>query len=245
MHRVDAPETLARAASLGPYFVWEPAGDLSGWRRWSDLADGTVLAERVAAARNALAATGGLDPGDIEERVVASVAFLGYAARVLSPLLGAAVTTGAVPAAGPETLWWRPVPAGPLPLAYARLGATVPASPQALREIAVEAILEPVLVACRARFRLSPRVLWGNVTSALAGAAGMIARADPAAGPRAWALVAGLLTGPPLAGTGTLMAEGSGAGGLSRDNCCLYYRIPGGGTCGDCVLRRRGGRKYR
>ncbi|GAA0564842.1 (2Fe-2S)-binding protein [Paractinoplanes ferrugineus] len=236
MSEVAAREALARAATLGPYFGWEAAGDLSGWRRWSDLTDGTVLAARVAVARRALATMGGLPEDAVEERVVASVAFLGYAARVLSPLLGAAVLTGVVPVAGRTTLWWRPVPAGPLPVAYAGLSATVPASPEALREIAVEAVLEPVLLACRARFRLSPQVLWGNVSSALAGAAAMIRRADPAAGARAYALVEGVLAGPPLAGTGTL-----DGGALTRNNCCLYYRIPGGATCGDCILHRRGG----
>ncbi|TDC76951.1 ferric iron reductase, partial [Actinomadura sp. 7K507] len=28
-----------------------------------------------------------------------------------------------------------------------------------------------------------------------------------------------------------------GAGGFVRHNCCLYYRVPGGGMCGDCGLR--------
>ncbi|TDD91462.1 hypothetical protein E1293_02390 [Actinomadura darangshiensis] len=23
-----------------------------------------------------------------------------------------------------------------------------------------------------------------------------------------------------------------------RNNCCLYYRVPGGGMCGDCGLAR-------
>jgi iron complex transport system ATP-binding protein len=24
--------------------------------------------------------------------------------------------------------------------------------------------------------------------------------------------------------------------GYRRTSCCLYYRVPGGGLCGDCVL---------
>ncbi|GIF25512.1 hypothetical protein BJ973_003789 [Actinoplanes tereljensis] len=234
MSGVDAGTALARAAQLGPYFAWEQVDDLSDWHRWSDLAEPAVLAERVAAARTALATMGGLAEQAVPERVVASVAFLGYAARVLSPLLGAAALTGHLPVAGRTTLWWRPVPAGPLPLAYGVMSATVPASPEALRGIAVEAILEPVLTTCRTRFRLSPQVLWGNVTSALAGATAMISRVDPAAGDRAGTLLAGMLALPPLAGTGTLRGRA-----LTRNNCCLYYRIPGGGTCGDCVLRHR------
>ncbi|MFI1618174.1 (2Fe-2S)-binding protein [Streptomyces lydicus] len=25
---------------------------------------------------------------------------------------------------------------------------------------------------------------------------------------------------------------------FARRSCCLYYRVPGGGLCADCVLRR-------
>ena len=70
-------------------------------------------------------------------------------------------------------------------------------------------------------------MLWGNVSSALAGAAGQL---DDHA---VWATVAELLDVAPLAGTADLRGRA-----LRRRNCCLYYRIPGGGTCGDCVLRR-------
>ncbi|NJC66215.1 (2Fe-2S)-binding protein [Planosporangium flavigriseum] len=107
-------------------------------------------------------------------------------------------------------------------------------------EVAVGALLTPVMTAYRTRFVLSPQVLWGNVASALAGAAGMIADAYPAAGDRAGAVVARMLELPPLAGTGALVRPDPAHPRrfLVRRNCCLYYRIPGGGTCGDCVLTR-------
>jgi hypothetical protein len=82
----------------------------------------------------------------------------------------------------------------------------------------------PLLEVFRARFRLSPQVLWGNVASALGGAAGQL-------GARAWPAVGSLLTRSPLSGMAIVAGRS-----LRRRNCCLYYRIPGGGTCGDCVL---------
>ena len=242
---------LAAAAKLGPYFAWEPWSGDTGWRPWTDLFDGEVAAERVAVARAALVGMFGLPEAAVPVRVVASVTFLGYAARVVSPLLGAAVAGGALPAPHPADLRWRPVPGGPLPIAY----AMTPAHPTpdgtalagALAEVAVDGLLAPLVACFRERFALSPKVLHGNVASALAGAAGMIADAAPEHAARAAEVVAGMLELPPLAGAGTLVrpVPERARWFLVRHNCCLYYRIPGGGTCGDCVLtpepeRRRG-----
>ncbi|MGW5694872.1 (2Fe-2S)-binding protein, partial [Streptomyces asiaticus] len=44
---------------------------------------------------------------------------------------------------------------------------------------------------------------------------------------------------PPLRDAGTL---GTAPLGYRRRTCCLYYRVPGGGLCGDCVLREAPGR---
>ncbi|GAA1818168.1 hypothetical protein HC028_17125 [Planosporangium flavigriseum] len=118
MSGVDAAGALARAATLGPYFRWEPAESGAGWRPWRELADEEVVAERVRTARTALAQRGGLSEDVLPERVVASVTFLGYAARAVSPLLAAAAMTGTFPIVAPADLWWRPVSGGPLPLAY-------------------------------------------------------------------------------------------------------------------------------
>ena len=235
---------LAAAARLGPYFAWEsgPGGD--DWRPWADLFDGEVAGERVEAARAALVGMFGLAEAVVPVRVVASVTFLGYASRVVSPLLGAAVAGGALPAPRPADLRWRPVPGGPLPMAYAvtRAQSTkdldVIALAEALAEVAVGGLLDPLLACFRERFALSPKVLHGNVASALAGAAGMIADAAPEHAARAAAVVDRMLDLPPLAGAGTLVRPEPDVARwfLVRHNCCLYYRIPGGGTCGDCVL---------
>ncbi len=83
---------------------------------------------------------------------------------------------------------------------------------------------------------VSPRVLWGNVASAVNGAATMIAAARPdLAGPAA-AAAAALLANPALTGT----YQGHPLQGFRRRNCCLIYRLSPGrpAYCGDCVLGR-------
>ncbi|MEV6924271.1 (2Fe-2S)-binding protein [Dactylosporangium sp. NPDC051485] len=206
---------------MNPYFVWDEYAPGPDWRPFTELLEPDVLAQRVAVSRQGLVAMFGLDEAAVPERVVASVLFLGYASRLLSPLLAESLD-GPIRAVGPGDLWWRPVPGGPLPMAVGPVG-TRPASD--LFDVAVLGLVAPLLEVFRARFRLSPQVLWGNAASALGGAAGQLPEG-------AWAAVAGLLQRPPLAGMALV-----GHHSLRRRNCCLYYRIPGGGTCGDCVLR--------
>ncbi|GAA3997043.1 hypothetical protein GCM10022384_50230 [Streptomyces marokkonensis] len=80
--------------------------------------------------------------------------------------------------------------------------------------------------------------MWGNAASALAGAGRELdgwarrhGRGDTAA--RARSLTAGLLAHPLLTGTGTLTGTA-----FRRRSCCLYYRVPGAGVCGDCCFSR-------
>ena len=228
--------------SLGPYFVWEPWAPGAGWRPWAELTDPGVVAERVGAARQAMLTMFSLAPGDVPVRVIASITFLGWASRLLSPPLGAAVTVDELPVADPARTWWRPAAGGPLPMAVDS-PATVPCGALPAVRIAellpVDTLVRPVLEVFRTEFRLSPKVLWGNVASALAGAAGMV---GPEHRERALDIVAAGLAMPALEGTGALVPPRRA---LARANCCLYYRIPGGGTCGDCVLNHRGGHPSR
>ena len=217
---MDNPgEALRAAAAVGPYFVWTPWSPDAGWRPIADLADPAVAAERVAAARQTLITMFALPDAAVPDRVVASVTFLGLASRLLSPALAAHALTGVFPVAD---LWWQPTAGGPWPIAYRAARAGAPGL----------TAVEPVLATFRAAFALSPKVLWGNVASALAGAAGMLPAGEPRT--RAYGIVGDLLAGPPLRG----MARLAPGGVLTRNNCCLYYRIPGGGICGDCVLAR-------
>lgn len=168
---------LRAAAGLGPYFVWEPHDGDSGWRPLRDLLDTDMIGQRVAAGRRMLAGLGGLAVEDIDERAAASIIFLGLASRLLSPLAGAVAVTGVLPIADPERLWWRPVAGGPIPIAHHDLDSR-PGTTELFNNTAVHGLVEPILDVFHVRYRLSLQVLWGDVASALGGAAGMM-RGDP------------------------------------------------------------------
>ena len=104
----------------------------------------------------------------------------------------------------------------------------------------VTTLVTPVVTAVRVRAAVAERVLWGNVASSVASARRLVAAARPDAAPRAADVARHLLTTAPLAATATLYDPVAPDVGWSfhRRSCCLYYRVPGGGTCGDCVLRR-------
>jgi FhuF-like iron-sulfur protein len=240
----DAAHALRVAARFGPYFAWEPWDGDPRWRPLTDLLDEQVAAERVAVARQTLMRMFDLRTGEVPERVVASITFLGLASRLLSPPLAALAAGGVLPLADATRLRWRPVASGPVPMAYHDLAGAE--SPDRFTPVVI-GLVEPVLAVFRRRFALSDHVLWGNVASALAAAAGMIADAVPDATPgaapggeaeRGAALVAAALDRPPLRGMATLHRPDPARSRsfLVRRNCCLYYRLPGGGTCGDCVL---------
>ncbi|WP_307845510.1 (2Fe-2S)-binding protein [Planomonospora sp. ID67723] len=74
--------------------------------------------------------------------------------------------------------------------------------------------------------------------SALAGSIQALTRHRPQC------TAAALALGSELMGIGRLRGQGTFAARpfFVRRTCCLYYRVPGGGMCGDCVLRHRAAR---
>jgi FhuF 2Fe-2S C-terminal domain len=238
---VDTGRALAEAATAGPYFTIQPWSAGRGWRPLGDLlTDPALLPERVGQARTVMAGNAGCATADVEPRVAASVVFLGLAAQLVSPLLGAAVLAGVLPRLTVAGLYWRPVASGPWPLATRAVDGAVlgarPAGPVAGRLAArMDGLTGPLASAFRDAFRLSGQVLRGNVGSAVAGAAGALASADPAQADRAAELAAGILARPPLRGTGEFGPDRR----FRRRSCCLLYRVPGAGLCGDCVLAHR------
>ncbi|WP_222131366.1 (2Fe-2S)-binding protein [Pseudonocardia sp. C8] len=109
--------------------------------------------------------------------------------------------------------------------------------------------LEPLYAAVTARVSVSERVLRGNVVSAIAGAARVMEAMRRADRPAFLALLGALAGHPALRGplpegaTGRLLrlddADPDTEWSFRRRSCCLYVRVPGGGTCGDCVLTTR------
>ena len=88
------------------------------------------------------------------------------------------------------------------------------------------------------------RVLRGNAASALAGASAMLAGSRPPRAGTAERRTARILALEPLRGTGEFVGPDPAVPRLEfvRHSCCLLYRVPGAGTCGDCLLtvRKRG-----
>jgi hypothetical protein len=228
---LSGADALAAAAGLGPFQAVAHAPD-PDWTCWTSLTgDPAVLQRRVDEVRAVLAA--GPGSPDVPPRVAASLVHLGLAARVLAPVVGAALLTGALPVAEPHQVHLRLAGANPLPLAF--LHSTVVPVAVAPAHAVVRHWLVPVVLPLSAAvhrgFRLSWRVLDGNVSSAVAGTLRTATATRPDLGPAADALLTALLTDGPLAGTGRRRH-----GSFVRHSCCLFYRVPGAGTCGDCIL---------
>ncbi|MFH9011373.1 (2Fe-2S)-binding protein [Streptomyces sp. NPDC017943] len=175
--------------------------------------------------------------GTREMRVAASVTHQGLAARLWSVALGSAVLYGAVPVLDAGALRWDPDAGAPDDLRLAGVRA-LPADAATVEDVVLRGHLDPLATALAAHGRLAPGLLRGNAASALAGAARELdrwarrhGRADVSA--RAGSLAAELLGRPALAGAGTLTGTA-----FRRRSCCLYYRVPGGGVCGDCCFPR-------
>ncbi len=207
--RPGAPD-CAPLAELGVYFAvashdprsaiaapWLPLDELTG--------SALALRDRIAAVRSALAAAAGCGPQAVEFRVAASVTQLGIATRLISPALGMAVVSGAVPRVAAAR--WQPVLGGAFPLSLAAGSAFWPGTGRDdedalaaglcghVMDGPVRAVTDTV-----AAMSVPAAVLWGNVASAVNGAASMIATARPGLAARAQAVSAALLRRPPLAG---------------------------------------------
>lgn len=178
-----------------------------------------------------------------EERIGASVAQQGLAARLWSVAMGCAVLYGCVPDLAPGLLRWDPDAGAPDDLWLTRVrtrpgDAAGPGDAASVAETVLEGHLEPLSAALRARCPVAPGLLRGNAASALAATARLLGRwADEHSRPdvavRTRDLTAALLAHPLLADTGSLSG-----GVFRRRSCCLYYRVPGGGVCGDCCFTR-------
>ncbi|WP_326596425.1 (2Fe-2S)-binding protein [Streptomyces sp. NBC_01803] len=234
-------------AAFGAFFALRThpahATPVPPWRPMGELArEPTALRDRVEAVRGGLAALNGREPDGIELRVAASIAHLGLVARLLSPALVLAVLQRRHLASSLGALWWQPVLGGPVPLSAPAEPVLAPAPASGPADLLHDCLTDgPVgeLTSAFRALRISPRVLWGNVASALHSSAVLTASARPdlAAGVRA--LTAALLARPPLRDTARTTAEGR----FQRRSCCLIYRTapgPAGPVCGDCVLAARG-----
>jgi hypothetical protein len=206
--------TARELARLGEFFAVEPAPVGDGWQPLTALLDGPFLHHRVVATHLALASR---SSADVQARVAASIASLGLFARLLSPTIGALLLDVDAPA----DLHWQERPTGTLPVAAGSWA-----------EPDLDAVLSDVVAPLAERLRtehsVSPKVLAGNAASAVFGALRMATLVRPDLDP--YDVGAAALAHPFLAGTGEPDLP------FRRRSCCLYYRLPGAGTCGDCIL---------
>ncbi|MEU3353723.1 (2Fe-2S)-binding protein [Streptomyces sp. NPDC037389] len=214
---------LDELADVGPFFAL----------RTGEGGDGLPLLHEETVRRRVATVAERL--GTDDTRVAASIAFQGIAGRLLSVGLGSAVLTGEVPDLAAGGLRWDTVRTAPDDL-WLPSPAELPGD--SLSPAVLHGLLVPLHDLIRTVTPISSSLLWGNAGSSLAGSLRVLHtwcfsrnRAEDAA--RAVALTRDLFTDPLLRDTGELSDNIA----FIRRTCCLYYRVPGGGTCGDCVLR--------
>lgn len=248
-HPGDVDAALRRAARVGPYFAISVGprapGAIPPWLPVAELYDpngsgGLSMAIDTVADRLHTR----------ERRVAASLFFQGYAGRLWSPVVACLAADEIVPELDPKQLSWRYPPDEPVALqASAVRGSLVPAGADRLRiaaELAFRSVvtshLQPLTVAVRREVKIAEPLLWGNAASALVGAVEVLAwqekdAQDPTVARAARGVLTLLLDTGVLRQTGRLTIGRRGRLFFTRRSCCLYYRAPGGGLCGDCPLR--------
>lgn len=244
---MDLRAALADVAGFGPFFEVDTnpaeAADPT-WRPLTDLySDPAPLEARIAHVARVL----GDESGPVDDRIAASITFQGLAARVLSAPLAVVVLHAVVPALTADVVHWRVSATGPWPLWVADPaplpgpGDDADAQAGALAGLLVDQHLTPLVAAVRRQVSVSPRTLWGNAASSVAAGKRLIGSTRPEAAGRAARIATAVLAHPAFEGTGELLAPSPPDTGWTfrRRSCCLYYRAPGRGICGDCVLAGR------
>ncbi|MGJ6966814.1 (2Fe-2S)-binding protein [Streptosporangium sp. G11] len=224
---------IADVSTINGYFDVEIGPIEAGWRPLTDLlADSEPLRQRITDVAGRL--------GTDEIRVAASILFQGLAARLWSPVIGVAVARDLLLDLSPLRVHWRAASGGPLPLRAEHLTGRRILDPAGIAEPlyrnVLTGLLEPLAQAVQGIVKIAPGLLWGNAASALAGTVRTIAHRRPELTARATVLGRELLALGVLRGSGDLVEPAPGQPFFVRRSCCLFYRLPGGGKCGDCVL---------
>ncbi|MDP7702748.1 (2Fe-2S)-binding protein [Mycobacterium sp. TY815] len=210
---------LAEISTYGGFFALTVGGDPAGWH--------PVTRSYATGCADLIEATS-RHYGTADLRIGASLVHLGHAARLWSPVLACALAHGVVPdltdlqRADDGARLRLPEPVG-VPV------ETV--SPELMYRIVVRDHLDRL--AAGLRVGLAPGLLYGNVASALVGTSRQLVLARPDLRVTIARTTSALLDIGNLAGTGVITSANLD---FRRNSCCLYCRIPGGGTCGDCAL---------
>ena len=181
----------------------------SGAVSWAQVLAEDALTGRFAVVRQVLAGSSGLPVDALDPKVAVSATQVGLASRLWSVTLASAVLHDQVPDLSSANLLASPVHRGPVPIGLAdptRWDA-VPSLTDAVTtidELVVRGSMAELIAACARVGRTPEKVLLSNAASSLVGAARVLARLRPEAGPRAWELARGLLALPEVARGGGL-----------------------------------------
>jgi hypothetical protein len=210
---------LSKVSAYGAFFALTVGGDATGWHPiGQSYADGHLDLIEVTVQRYRTT----------ELRVGASLVHLGHAARLWSPVLACALGHGVVPdladlqRADNGAQLRMPEPVGE---------PVNSPSPDLLYRVVVQDHMEPL--AAGLPVKLAPGLLSGNIASALVGGARALLSVRPDLRQSIIGITNSLLETGELAGSGVIT---SGDLDFRRRSCCLYYRLPAGGKCGDCAL---------
>jgi iron complex transport system ATP-binding protein len=221
----DTGTVLAELSDINEYFGIGTGPVDSGWRPVAQLYTDPELLDGIVDRVQARI-------GAPERRVAASIFFLGFAARLWSVGVGAVLGHRLLPELAAEELLFREI-GGRITLHIARpVGWQGDDLEPMLADTVLDSHLAPLSTALHQLGPVSRELLRGNAAAALLGAAaeydGHRSAVSPGPG---WQLARSLCADQRLAGT-VCFSEAA----YRRTSCCLYYRTPGGGLCGDCVF---------
>jgi ferric iron reductase protein FhuF len=222
---------VRRAGAVNPLFALAtgpPPADEAGWRPAADLAEPAVAGRLVGDVGEAF--------GGPAARIAASMAVLGYSARLVAPTVATLLRDSVLLDVAPDKVCWRYAPGQGFQLRLPEPSGSRDAPLlDRWRRGVVDDHLATLIRSVRAAVPVAQGLLWGNVASSLAGALRSLAIAGAVPLPACHEAGLVLLDHGPLRGSGTLTVR-VGQLYFVRRSCCLYYKLPGGGMCGDCPL---------
>jgi iron complex transport system ATP-binding protein len=227
---------LAQLSDVSPYFAVftgpMPDGD---WRPVAQLyTDQTLLAAAITATGERIGAP--------DHRVAASTFFLGFAARLWSIGLGGLAEHGLLIDLSPDQLWYHQSGGAvslhlPNPVAWQGRWPDEGLAPL-LAEKILSGHLTPLTAAVRRLGPISEKLLHGNAASAVLGAARALSRhrGEQLATTPYWDLARAVCADERLSGS---ICFDDADTAYRRTSCCLFYRVPDAGLCGDCALTHK------
>lgn len=228
---------------IGGYFDIPLAGG-TNWRSFDELTESVpTINEHVNHTRAAIARSQNVAIHEVEKRVAASSFQLATIAKLISPVVGCIVLSGTLPDFSSDNLAWRPGIKHSLDLGIVSYtGWTEIRDEDIVDRIhsnLIDAALRPLSEAIHRATGLSNKVLSGNIASSFNGAVSALSAQLPNVTDRAFGLMREIVNHGHLRTTCRFVSASDGRPRFVRNSCCLFYQLPRGGLCGDCVLAER------